>query len=240
MSRFRVVLLALAATFALGALFAEVASAETTLLAEWLANGAAITSSLSGEISGSYKLEDTETIAGKAAVTCSWVERTVYLPNGGIIKVIEWVDLGGTTVSLSGVALLGTGAGSDCRAVSGCAEGTAASPIEVDPVGLPWEGNLFLMENGELLLLVNAAEVGYEILCLILGINAEDKCTTTDSEIKVENNASTGDASTPANSGITPNIKCTQSGGKATGIIETIEELKMSLTSGELLTVSSE
>src|SRR5262249_19575483 len=152
----------------------------------------------------SVKLEDTETIAGKTAIKCSSIGDGTVEPDGKgeTTKVLNLAkeEIGG----LGGLALLGTGAGSDCQAISGCAEGTAASPIEVYPIGLPIRGELFLMENGEILVLGAGTEVGYELLCLILGINAEDRCTATDGEVLVQNDPVTGDADTPALSKITP------------------------------------
>jgi hypothetical protein len=239
MKKLRVVMVTVVATFVFSALLAEAASAETTLLAEWLANGAEITTNLNSETSGSFKLEDTQTIAGSSAFKCSVILDGTIGANGSgeITKVL---NLKGEEVGvLGGLALLGEGAGTDCQTVAGCAEGSAASPIEVYPLGLPWKTELFLMENGEFLDLVSATEVGYEILCLILSINAEDTCTSNDGEVLIQNDPVTGDADTPSGSAVTPNAKCTQSGGGMTGVNETTEASTMKLESGELLTVSS-
>jgi hypothetical protein len=114
---------------------------------------------------------------------------------------------------------------------------------------LPWLDELFLMvttnEILDLITSMNAADgnvVGYEILCLVLGLNAEDTCTSTDTETKVVNEEPTGDAETPANTPLTPNAACTQSGGELTGVNETTELasiLPLNPTT-ELITVSSE
>jgi hypothetical protein len=238
--KLQAVMLALVAAFVFSALLAEVASAETTLLAEWLANGAEITTNLNSQTSGSLLLEDTSTIAGSSAVKCSAILDGTIGANGAD-EITKVLNLKGEEIgALGGLALLGEGAGTDCQTVTGCAEGSAASPIEVWPVGLPWKTELFLMENGEFLDLVSATEVGYEILCLIFSLNAEDKCTATDGEVLIQNDPVTGDADTPVNSVVTPNAFCTQSSNKQTGVNETTEVAStMTLESGELLTVSS-
>lgn len=73
----------------------------------------------------------------------------------------------------------------------------------------------------------------------MLGINTEDKCTTSGGEVEIVNDADTGDAAIPLNALISPNFNCTQSGGKATGVNQWDELSSYLLTSGELLTVSS-
>lgn len=212
------------------------ASAEMTLLALWLvASTEATTQNSTTE--GELLLEDTETIAGKLLITCTGILDGTIGPDGGG-SIVEILNLKGGRIELGVLALLGTGVGSDCLGEVGCAEGSAASPIEIYPRGLPWGTLLFLTENGQILDLIYATEIGYEILCLILGINVEDTCTSPDQEVLIENSAITGDAFTPAKSEVTPSFKCTQSGGKETGVEETEIESTISVADG-LLTVSS-
>lgn len=237
MKNFHTVMVVLCVMFTFSAVVVNSASAEVTLLALWLVGGAEATVQ-SSTTEGELLLEDTETIAGKAAMICTGILDGTIGPDGES-AITEILNLKGGKIELGLLALLGTGAGSDCRTETGCAEGTAASPIEIYPLGLPWKDLLFLMENGQILDLFFATEIGYEILCLILGINAEDRCSASDEEILVENNATTGDAFTPVKSKVTPNVTCTQSGGKATGIEETETESIMT-ASGGLVTVSSE
>jgi hypothetical protein len=234
--------LAFVALCALSAVLAASASAETTLGAEWLANGNAITTNLSAEAAGQFLLEDTGS-PGEAAVLCSRIIIIIIGPNG--ILIIEIIlNLAGATISstpLTGLALTGTGAGSDCVTEKTCAEGTSASPIEVWPVGLPWEGQLFTMEDGKLLALIKKAgggTFGYELLCLVAGLNVVETCTSEDSELEVLNDSEGGDAATPASSTMTPNALCTLS-GKETGVSETDELTEFKLVSGELLTVDA-
>jgi len=219
MKGFEKAALTLMATIVVAAMYANAASAEMTLLAEWLVNGAALSTSLSVEVSDAILLEDTETVAGAVAVLCEGTFYGADGPNGeGEIK-----DFSGT----------------ECVTEKTCVAGSEASPIEVTPVGLPWKTLLFLMENGEFLELVSATEVGYKVLCLILGLNAEDKCTASDLEIPVVNDVSTGDAEIAAESTASPNTTCTQS-GKTTGKEQADELETMLLYEGGLLTVSSE
>lgn len=235
------------AVFAFGAVMASAASAEETLLAEWLVNGLTISTLLPIFIEGTLLLEDTETIAGKSSVSCTGITDGSAGPNGES-EITEVLNLKGEKISeLGGLALLGTGPGTDCITNTGCSEGTTASPIEVHPLGLPWLYELFLMvTTNEILALITSMAagklLGYEILCLILGLNAEDTCTAADLESPISNELPEGDAEVPANALLTPNANCTQSGGKATGVNESVELafVRPQAPATELLTVSSE
>jgi len=243
MKTIRTVVFAMLAVFAFGALMAATASAETTLLAECLLTGAGVTELVSTTTSGSLLLSDTKTIAGEAGVLCAAVVDGSVGPNGED-ESTEILNAAGLAVAaLGGLALLGTGAasgeGSECVTVKACAAGTAASPIEVWPIGLPWHTTLFLMENGEFLDLVTGTggTIGYELLCLVLGLNTEDTCSSADFEVQVVNDATTGDASIPALAETNPAL-CTQS-NEETGLnIADATTPILPLTG--LLTVSSE
>lgn len=238
-------LLAVLAIAALGVVAVASASAETTLLAEWLANGAAITTALATKVTGSILLEDTETLAGAAAVLCTATADGSVGSNGADETTSILNAKGEAVGALGGLALLGTGAasgeGSECVAEKTCASGSSTSPIEVWPVGLPWKTTLFLMENGTFLDLIvgTGGSVGYELLCLVLSVNTEDTCTAADFEVEIVNNGS-GNAVIPSGALVSPNASCSQSGGKATGINQADSETPILLESGELLSVSSE
>ena len=58
MKKIQTVVLACFVVFAFSAILAATASAETTLAAEWLHNGAAVTTTLTTESPGSIELED--------------------------------------------------------------------------------------------------------------------------------------------------------------------------------------
>jgi hypothetical protein len=212
---------------------------ETTLLAEWLANGSAVVAALAFEMTNETLLEDTTTAVGKVAVLCSYIlDGTVDSNGEGSVEKV--LNLAKEEIGVLGsLSLLGTGSGSDCVTVTGCAEGSAASPIEVWVKGLPWATLLFLEEaqNGTFAELITGE--GYELLCLVIGINAEDSCESAGSEFMVLNDPVSGGASIPPGEAGLPLAKCTQS-GKETGVFETDASAAITLTNGELLTVSSE
>jgi hypothetical protein len=243
--KIQTIVLASLAVCVIGALMASTASAETTLLAEWLLTGAAITELISTTTTGGLTMEDTKTIAGAAAFLCEATVDGSVGPNGEG-ESTEILNAAGVAVTAlaGGLALLGTGAasgeGSECKTVKTCAAGTAASPIEVWPIGLPWHTTLFLMENGEFLDLVEGTggSIGYELLCLVLGLNTEDTCTSADFEFPVVNDATTGDASIPAGAESTPPALCTQS-NEETGL-NIADAVTPILPLTGLLTVSSE
>lgn len=260
MKKIRMTIFAVLALLAFSALTAVAASAETTLLAEWLLNSGAVTQLTSTETKGTLLLEDEETIGGKAAVECTATADGSVGPNGEDETTEILNALGEPVTSLAAspnLPLLGegnaTGLGSECKTEKVCAAGSSVSPIEVWPIGLPWLTSLFLMENGTFLNLiysevlslpetgVEGLFVGYELLCLILGINAEDTCYAEDFEFEVVNDPTTGDAAIPAGALASPNATCSQSGLKPTGVNQAVNTaLILPLAGVGLLTVSSE
>jgi hypothetical protein len=241
MSKFRIVMLALFVVSALGAVFAVSASAEVTLLAEWLVSGVDVAAGVeeASETSGEIKLEDT---AAASAVLCSAILDGALLSNG-LDLVTKILHLDGTEVTELGGALplTGTGGGPDCVTGSGCAEGTVASPLKVWPLGLPWHTLLFLAENGTFLDSVskeNGTTFGYELECLVGGLPVSDTCEATSSAFEVINDADTGDAAIPAGAQGLPLAKCSLFGGN-TALNEADSLSEILVTSGLLLTVSS-
>ena len=246
----------LLAVFAFCALMVSAASAEITLLAEWLLNGNPILILTSTEVKGALTLRDSKTIAGSAAVLCKATADGSVGPNGEDETTEILNALGVAVAALGGLALLGTGAatgeGSECVTVETCAAGTAASPIEVNPIGLPWLTLLFLDQGtGEFLNLIYTeiettigAEkglfVGYELLCLVLNLNTEDTCYAEKFEIPVINDPE--NAAIAAGVETTPLALCTQSNKEESGHnisdeLALIEELEPLVN---LLTASSE
>jgi hypothetical protein len=71
MKKLQVVLMALVAVFALSAVAVSTASAETTLLAEWLIGGKEVTTTQAIKATGTLDLTDTGTLFGSATVACS-------------------------------------------------------------------------------------------------------------------------------------------------------------------------
>jgi hypothetical protein len=252
MRRLHLLLLAVFAVSAFGAVLVASASAEETLLAEWLVGtGNAITENLESETKGTLLLEDTKTLLGAAAVECKGVLAGTVGPDGedAVTAVLNAAGKATGEPLVVGSGLIGNGAssgvGSECKTETLCSAGTSASPIEVWPLGLPWSTLLFLMEpSKEILNLIYSlgaagTEVGYELLCLVGGLNIVDECTALDFEILVINNATTGNAETPGGTKAGPNATCTQS-GEATGVNETVGSSLITLVNKELLSVSSE
>lgn len=227
MKKFETVLLALFAVMAFSAVVASSASAETTLAAEWLHNGAAVTTTLPTEISGNALLEDT---GAKAALLCS----AIFVGNvqaGGKDEVTEVLNLKKEKIEL-GVLGLSVASG-DCVNVSGC-----GAPAEIWPEGLPGKSQLFLRENGTFADMATGSGTGgtggYTSLCTVL-IDVEDTCTGTLGTGPVENDLE--DAASPAGAVVTPNANCTI-GGAGTGKNELDELTFATLNNAELLTVS--
>jgi hypothetical protein len=229
------------AALSLSTLLTTAASAEGTLLANWLWNGVAVAGSLSVETSISLTFEDTKTFGGAAAVLCLAILDGSVNANGEG-EMTELLNPKGEKIGgLGGLALLGTGEGSECKAVKACAEGSTATPIEVTPLGLPWRTLLFQHETTGtfLLLLSTAGELGYEALCLVLGINSEDKCTSTGKDFEIEVANQEEAAAIPASAQIEPFLNCTQ-GGEASGKNKEDELTFIKALVGGKLSVASE
>jgi hypothetical protein len=253
MRRLHLLLLAVFAVSAFGAVLVASASAEETLLAEWLVGtGSMITENLESETNTTLLFEDTKTLIGAQAFECRMTLFGAVGPDGedAVTAVLNAAGKASGEPLVVGSGLIGNGAasgvGSECKTETACAAGTSASPIEFWPLGLPWSTLLFLMEpSKEILNLIYSlgaagTEIGYELLCLIASINTVDECKALDLEILVQNNATTGDAETPSGTTLMPNIICSQSGGEATGVDETVGASLITLVNKELLSVSSE
>jgi hypothetical protein len=195
--------LAMLAIFAFSALTAMSASAETTLLAEWLIKEKAVTTLTSVEISGELLLED----AGvKGHVVCSGIFDG-SVGESGEIEITEVLTLGGVAGTLAAPVLCKSAAGSACE--------ESATDVEVAPDGLPWHGLLYLME-GNIMLLELSTVVTYFVSCLDLGIKITDECTSAaGTSGKIVNSATSAEQTGEA----TPKANCTL-GGKEQGIIE--------------------
>jgi hypothetical protein len=238
MKKSQIVLLALLVVSAFSAVFAVTASAEITLLAEWLLSGVGIAAGVeqATETAGSILLEDTGA-PGAAAVLCTAILDGFLLANG-LDLVTKILNLALEEIGeLGGLALVGI---TDCVSVKTCEN---ASDIEVWPHLLPWHTLLFLAEDGKFLDSVSkedGTQFGYELLCLVLGINVEDLCWTTRSAFEVLNDADTGDASVPAGAEGLPFAECNL-GGLGTGRNVADELTPITIPGSELLlTVSSE
>jgi hypothetical protein len=163
MKKIQIMGLILAAMFAFSALLASTASAEPTLLAEWLINGLEVLTLTLVETTGSVLLADT---SNGSDVICKWIFDGSVGPNGED-EITEVLTLSGVAVTLASPLL--------CESGAVCEKST--TDVEISPEGLPWHTLLFLMEsNNSFLDLVFSA--GYVVKCLVLGLAVSDECTT--------------------------------------------------------------
>ncbi len=183
----------------LGVTFASTASAEVTLLAEWLINGTGVTTLTLVEGIGEILLSDT---ANGSDILCSAIGVGSVGPDGEG-EVTEMLTLTDVQISLSAPGL--------CSADSTCESST--TDVEGFPEKFPWHGILYLSEAGLYLTTLIQGESEYVISCLVLGIKITDECHTEKSTFEVHN--VTGGVEAKEESG-TPLATCSI-GGAGTG-----------------------
>jgi hypothetical protein len=230
MKKHHVLGLALLAVFAFSAILAVSASAAETLLAEWLINGASVTTLTSVTTEGKLLLEDEKVpIAGKVSVVCEGILDGSVGANGED-EITEVLNLEGKKVESEATAL-------SCPLQEACEEAG-----KVWPAGLPWHTLLILVEEeieAKLVVsfkdLIQQSTAGYNVLCKVFGIAQEDKCVALgNSGGKVSNGAT--DVLLTAET-IAPNGNCSL-GGNGSGKIQVVEGLIFPLMTSETLTVS--
>ena len=163
MKKFQIVGLALVAVLALSAVLVASASA-ATLLAEWLINGAAVTTAKPSTTTGELTLEDT---SNKGGVVASGILVGTVGENGED-SITEVLTLAGVTATLAAPILGKKAAGSVCE--------ESATDIEISPEGLPWHSLLAL--SSETTFSDSVFSAGYNVSCLVLGIKISDECTS--------------------------------------------------------------
>jgi hypothetical protein len=220
MKKLHVVLMALVAVFAFSAVAANSASAEATLLADWLINGVAPLTLTSVQFFGILLLKDTKT---GTDIHCSGVLDGSVGPSGET-EITEVLSLAGAVVNLTTKL--------KCEGLEVCEkteEGTNAAPEE-----LPFHGLLYLMETtGEFLFIVFKAKYFSE--CLVLKLPVSEECTSTNGVGKVQNGVVTAEPVGP----VEPLGACTE-GGAGSGLLEPQGEQSILSLTGEPVTVSSE
>lgn len=204
---------------ALAAMSAAPASAEETLLAEWLFNGESIGSSLASKWEGELNLEDTKVGVG---IKCSLIADGTLGKNGEG-KITAILSLAGTEVSLSSPLL--------CKAHKTCEEN--ATDIELAPEKLPWATKLVKTESGSYLEITT--EYTYFVACLVLGTKVSEECTWTKSSFEALNIVAGVEFAGQSS----PKGNCT-TGGTESGLVEQISSNKMSPTEGGTLSLSAE
>jgi len=175
MKKLHVLLMALVAVFAFSAVVAGSASAETTLLAEWLVKGVGVTTaleSLSGE-------ELTVGHLGLAELKCSGFFDGLVEANGlGVVESV--LNLAGELTS--GTAL--TGLALACESLKTCEKTT---DLELWAINLPWLTITYLMENEAFLTLFykeNGLQPGFAVKCLVLGVEIDEECSGETSAVQ--------------------------------------------------------
>lgn len=180
---FRLVLVALAAVFAFGALTAASASALTFLLALWLWNGTAVSENLNVESEGELLLEDTKGgLFGEAvAVLCSGTLDGWVGPES-LDAISDVLDL--TKVLISETELVEPGLA--CVSETGpCIE-----PL-VWAINLPWDTEVELVEDAgtffAILILPHAggSNPGWHIECMGTIGKPEDLCSAPEAAVQL-------------------------------------------------------
>jgi hypothetical protein len=198
------------------------ASAETTLLAEWLLEGKPVTANTATVIEGEWLYEDMKTATD---ILCSFKFVGTIGPNGvDSITLLE--DLEAKDNSLNCIIT-----------AKGACEEANGTLITVIPVNLPWATKLILMENGEFLDEIfssGAGNPGTLIECKALGIKVDDTCTGA-TQTQEKNVTGGVESIFNESEAITPAGNCTIGG---TGANLTVG--KGTTTSPASLTVSSE
>jgi hypothetical protein len=172
MKRFRVLGVAVVALVAVSALTVSSASAATFLAAEWLLNGAVISSAINTEAPGEIDLINTNGggFGIKTQILCSGIFDGTVGPKGAdtVTKVL----------SLTGEEITETNT-LNCANSEGC-EGAL-----VNAVNLPWKTELELIgsDTGEPFvdLLINA---GYKVSCTVLGVKITEECVAAETAVE--------------------------------------------------------
>jgi hypothetical protein len=221
MKKINVFGLALVAMLVFSAFAAMSASAEITLLASWLIDGAEVLTLTSVETTGEITLVN-KNFLGTVEVLCNGSFDGTVGPNGED-EITEVLDLAGVKIG-SGSAL--TAPSLDCTGDAVC-----SGLVEVWPDNLPWLSNLFLMEDGTILdhLFAGTGGLpGYDVKCI--SPNVDNLCEALATTL-MTNGVSDVTGKFILGSEVAP---CTLGTGELVG-----EGLTMTLN-GKVLAVSSE
>lgn len=161
--------LTLVALLTLGATLVASASAEETLLAEWLLNGNPVVTATYTD-PGEFVMGEKE----KMKARCNLIMDGELKGDGeGLLTKV--LTSAGVEVTLTAQAL--------CKRAVGCEED--AADIEVSPENLPWKILAFLSATGEFLELVENET--WDVTCLLMLVKASIECTATDLEYELLN-----------------------------------------------------
>jgi len=223
MKKFQIGALALFAVLSLTAMFASVASAATTLPAEWLFNSAAITSELLVNTSGELLLEESQ--IGADVLCIGLFEGTVGPGDKDLVTLIE--DLEGKDVQQGSS---GTNAWLNCfiHETKGDCEEALETLVQVFPLNLPWTTlvELIINEKHEEVFVdlfvegtPSTKKPGYLVECSILGIKGDATCEG-ESGALLENGTSDVTSNFVSDKIVTNRAKCTNPLGGGEGLLE--------------------
>lgn len=147
-------------------------AANALLPAEWLVNGAPVTSATNAEGTGEVLMEDLKANLG---MKCSGIGIGTVGP-GGTGETTESLTLSREAVSLVSPAL--------CKRLGGCEE--SSTDVEAAPEKLPWKGLVLRDESGKFFL-VTEGQTNYYVSCLILGLKTSEECGTTEVSFEIRN-----------------------------------------------------
>lgn len=210
------------AVCAFSVVFAATASAEATLLAEWLIKGSAVTTLTPTMTEGTTLMED-KTFGD--SIECHR-EYDGSVGDNGEDEVTRILSLMGEEVTLTKPLTVASG---DCKIVSGC---NSADAVEWDPLLLPWHTLMFLDASGEYLDIIFKA--GYEVTCTILGIKVTDECTVENASVELVASIEGAEAKGV----VGPNASCTV-GGAGSGKEEYVGTNHLLDTTGDPVIQSS-
>jgi hypothetical protein len=165
MRKIQILGIALVAMFAFSAIVASMASAETTLLAEWLKSGAAITATTATTSTGTILLEDASANVG---VECGGEFVGTVGPDGEDSTTAVLAPGGGNAITLGNLL--------KCTAFKRCESST--TDVLVAPEGLPWATLLQLDEGTGATFSDTTSDVEYFVECLVLGIKVSETSTS--------------------------------------------------------------
>jgi hypothetical protein len=230
MKRLHVVTLAFTAVIVLGVIAAATASAETTLLAEWLIKGLAVATLTSVSSTGKILYED---IKLGAAVECEGTG-TGFVGANGEGEEAEFLNPKGEAVTLAKPETLTTG----CKIDKGC---ETAGGLEVAPENLPGPpAPVFLAGPPESVKFLGVGfgppGVDISVTCRIAMIKMTDECEAVEG-VTGEVVASLEGAEWVGP--LSPNSTCSI-GGKGSGVSEPVGPNHLVNSSGEPVIPSSE
>jgi hypothetical protein len=202
MRKIQILGIALVAMFAFSAIVASMASAETTLLAEWLVSGKAVTATTATSSTGTILLEDSKAQIG---VECGGEFQGTVGPDGEDTTNTVLGPGGGNAITLGNLL--------KCTSFKGCESST--TDVLVSPEGLPWATLLQLDEGTGATFLDAITGASYFTECLVVGIKVSETCTSPGVQAGELLNATGG---VTADGNVTPNANCTV-GGTAAGEI---------------------